>query len=341
MQTFGIDIGTSSIKIAQVVREGAKFRLLAAAAVPTPPPGVKSESVADLNKVAEAVKKAVDDARISTRHAVCSIAESSVHLEVLQMPPMNEGELASAVIWEAEQVIPFQVSEAELSWQVLPATDQAKANNQQVLLTASPKRQVEKYVSLLNEAGLTTEVLEPESIATARSVGKFQSGLGAIIGLGASGTSISVVLDGAVIISRTLPTGGNAISRALSSYLNLELNQAEEYKRAYGLEENQLEGKVRQAILPVVDVIANETRKVIEFYQSKNENRRISSVVLTGGGAGLPELVPYLAKSLGAEITVGDSFADIIKDDRMTKALTGFGPLYGVAVGLALREVEG
>lgn len=341
MQTFGIDIGTSSIKIAQVVRDGAKYRLVAAAAVPTPTPGIKSESVTDLAKVTEAIKKVVADTRISTRHAVCSLAESNVHVEVLQMPPMSESELASAVVWEAEQVIPFQVSEAELSWQALPAVDQTKANTQQVLLTASPKRQVEKYINVLNEAGLSAEVIEPESISAARSIGKFQSGLGVIIGLGASGTSISVVLDGSVVVSRSLPTGGNAISRALSSYLNLELNQAEEYKRAYGLQENQLEGKVRQAIIPIIDVIANEARKVIEFYQSKNENRRISSVVLTGGGAGLPELVPYLAKSLNAEIAIGDPFVDISRDERTASALAGFSPLYGVAAGLALREVEG
>ena len=341
MQTFGIDIGTSSIKIAQVAREGGTIRLVAAAAIPTPQAGIRAESVTDLASLTEAVKKIISDAKITSRHVACSVSESNVHVEVLQMPPMSESELSSAVVWEAEQVIPFQVSEAEISWQVIPVTDQTKANTQQVLLTAAPKRQVEKYVNVLNQAGLTPEIIEPESVATARALAKFPSGLGAIIDLGASGTSISVVLNGCVVVSRSLPTGGNAISRALSSYLNLELNQAEEYKRAYGLEENQLEGKVRQAIIPVIDVISNETRKVIEFYQSKNENRRISSIVLTGGGAGLPELVPYLAKNLGAEIVIGDPFVDISKDERMASALTGFGPLYGVAVGLALREVEG
>lgn len=340
MQIFGLDIGTSSIKIAQVVREGSRFRLTAAAAVPTPQPGIKSESVNDLTKVVDTVKKLVTDARISTQQVVCSLPESGVHVEVVEMPPMSESELSSAVIWEAEQVIPFQVSEAELSWQVIQPQEKPKSNRQQILLAAAPKRLVEKYISVLTEAGLSPQIIEPESVATARSIGRFSAGLGLIIGLGASGTSISVIADGSVVVSRSLPTGGAAITRALASYLNLEIDQAEEYKRAYGLTESQLEGKVRQAILPVIDVILNETRKVIEFYQSKNEGRRLSAVVLTGGGAGLPELVPYLTQGLNLEVVIGDSFAGVTKDDRMTSMLTGYGPLYGVAMGLALRETE-
>jgi type IV pilus assembly protein PilM len=341
MQTFGLDIGSSIVKLVQISREGGKVKLLTAAAAETPVPGMRSESVADLNKVSEVIKRLVSDARVTTNQVVCVLPESGVHVEVVEMPPMSEGELASAIIWEAEQVIPFQISESEVSWQVISDPSKAKTNRQQVLIAATSKRMVEKYSVVLDEARLFPQAMEPSCIAMSRSLGKFSSGVGMVVGLGASGTDIAVVVNSYVIVSRSIPTGGDAITRTLASYLNLEYSQAEEYKRAYGLTENQLEGKVRQAMIPVVDVILSEMKKVIEFYQSKDNVRKISSVVLTGGGAGLPDLVPYLASGLGFEVVIGEAFADVIRDERMTRVLSGYGPLYGVAMGLALREVEG
>ena len=338
MQTFGIDIGTSTIKIAQVVKDGAKAKLVAAAVVPTPQPGMQTEAVNDLAKVSEAIKKLVSDARINVLQTVSSLPESGVHVEVVEMPPMSESELSSAIVWEAEQVIPFQISESEVSWELTENLDKT-SKRMKVLLAASPKHVVEKYASVLSEAGLSPQALEPESLALARSMGKFASGAGLIVGLGASQTTISVVMGGSVIVSRSIPTGGAAISRSLASYLSLDVSQAEEYKKAYGLLENQLEGKVRQALVPVVDVIVGEIRKVIEFFQSKNDGQRISLVLLTGGGAGLPDLIPYLAQALGVEVVIGDPFSGIERDEKTTRALSGYGPLYGVAVGLALREV--
>lgn len=338
MQTFGIDIGTSTIKIAQVVRESGKTRLLAAAVSRTPLPGMSTESVTDLEKVSEAIKKLVGDARVSTLQVSASLPESGVHVEVVEMPPMSESELASAVVWEAEQVIPFQVSDSEISWQMVENLDK-ESKRMKVLLAASPKSVVGKYASVLSGAGLSPQTIEPESISLARSFGNLTPGVGLLVGLGASQTTISVVAKGSVVISRSLPTGGEAITRSLASYLNLEVSQAEEYKKAYGLNESQLEGKVRQALIPMVDVILSEIRKVIEFFQSKNEGQKVALIILTGGGSGLPDLVPYLANSLGAEVVIGDPFIGMERDDKMNRALSGYGPLYGVAVGLALREV--
>lgn len=338
MQTFGIDIGTSSIKLVQVVQESGKKRLVAAAVASTPPPGMSSDSVSDLAKVAEALKKLVSDARATTTQVVSSLPEAGVHVEVVDMPPMSESELSSAIVWEAEQVIPFQISDSEISWQMVEALS-PNSNRIKVLLAASPKTVVEKFASVLTEAGLSPQAMEPESISAARALGNFPSGAGLIVGLGASQTTISVVSKGIVMVSRSMPTGGEVITRSLASYLNLDVAQAEEYKKAYGLLENQLEGKVRQALVPVVDIILGEIRKVIEFFQTKNDGQKISIAVLTGGGAGLPDLVSYLARGLGVEVVVGDPFSTFTKDDKMNKMLSGYGPLYGVAAGLALRDI--
>jgi type IV pilus assembly protein PilM len=340
MPVLGIDIGTTSTKVVQLSDDSQSPRILTAGVAVTPLPGMKSESVSDLNKMAISLKKLVNDSRVTRSQVVCALPEAGVHVEVVTMPPMSEGELASAIVWEAEQFIPFQISEAELSWQVVGKPDPNKKGQMQVLVAATPKRMVEKYLAVLTEAGLNVVAMEPESLTLSRSVGRFTDVAGSVVDIGASGTTIMVAQHGATILSRRIPTGGDALTRSLAATLNLDPVQAEQYKRTYGLGENQLEGKVRKALTPVIEVIINEIRKVMEYYQSKNPNQKISTVILTGGGSGLPELDRYFIGALNLEVVIGDPFAGIGKDQRFTASLTGYEPLYGVAVGCALRRTE-
>ena len=126
------------------------------------------------------------------------------------------------------------------------------------------------------------------------------------------------------------------MSRAMAAELGLELNQAEQYKRTYGLDGKQLQGKVRNVLLPVFATISNELRKGMQFYAGE-QGKKISRVVLSGGGAYLPEMVRQLAMELGVEVVVGNPFANVAMDATQQKRIGSIGAVFGVAVGLALR----
>ena len=60
---------------------------------------------------------------------------------------------------------------------------------------------------------------------------------------------------------------------------------------------------------------------------------------MTGGTAGLPELIPSITESLGIEMSIGNPFSSVNLDQSTSKSLSGYSPLYAIAVGLAMRDL--
>ncbi len=156
--------------------------------------------------------------------------------------------------------------------------------------------------------------------------------------LGASSTDLAVVSKGMILLTRSIATGGISLTRSIAQYLNFEIAQAEEYKRVYGLLEEQLEGKIYQALKPLADLIIAEAGRVIQAFQAKYVQNPVKRVVLTGGGAKLPGLVVYFAHSLGLEVQEADPWCSVEKDKDLEPKLQAEGSVYTVAVGLAMRE---
>ena len=339
MNFFGLDIGSHSLKIAQVEKGKDKARLIAFGSAPAPPRGLLSEAEADLTALAEAIKKLHQEAKITTRNVAVALPEDKVFTKIVTFPKLSEEELKSAIKWEAEQYIPIPLDEIALDYQIVGETKVGVAEKIEVLLVAAPKRLIEKVLKVLRVAGLTPVALETEIIALARSLIAPDSEANLLVDLGARATDMAIVEAGRVVFTRSIPTAGEALTRAVAFGLDLEPSQAEEYKKAYGVDPKRLEGKVRGAIGPVLEVVVKEMEKAIQFYQSAKK-KQVKRVILAGGTAGLPEVVSLLAKKLSLEIQVGDPFARLEKDKEiLAKISAGVAPFYAAAIGLALKDV--
>lgn len=340
---FGLDIGTSSIKAVQLVKEGRITKLVAIGSAVTPIRGLASESELDHRTMAETIKKLVHDSKITTDLVVTALPEAQVFTRVIEMPALSDQEVSSAIKWEAEQYIPLPLSEVTLDYQVLHApkerTPEAKMD---VLLVASPTILINKYLRVLDMADLIPSGLETEIIAISRAivVSSPNPPTTMLVNIGASTTDIAIIQEGLIIFTRSVATGGAALTRAIATELGLELSQAEEYKKSYGLDQSRLQGKVVLALKPIFDVIVNEIRRALNFYNSRWPNTPIKRVVLSGGTARLPGIVIYLAESLGLELQICDPWFSISKDERIAEVLTEEAPTYAAAVGLALKNLS-
>ncbi len=121
--------------------------------------------------------------------------------------------------------------------------------------------------------------------------------------------------------------------------MGFELSQAEEYKRTYGFEENILEGKILSAIRPIFDTVIEEIKKSLNFYQNKYPEDSIKVISLCGGTAKLPGLVVYLTQNLGIETQIGNPWLTVGKDPNVFPMLDTEGPVFAIAVGLAMKEI--
>ena len=336
---FGLDIGTHSIKAVQLSGSFERPNFVSAGQIPSPGKGLVSESPVDQAASADAIKRLHHEAQFTTDQVITALPESQIFTRVIEMPNLKESEVANAIGWEAEQYVPIPISDVRLDWQIL-----SKANNNQnrieVLLIAAPKLLIDRYLKVLRQAGLSVVSLETEITAVVRSLVQKLEGAPTtlVISIGASTTDLSIVSAGRISFTRSVGTGGLALARGVAQDLGFELDQAEEYMKTYGLDSDQLEGKVMQAIKPIFDVVVNETRRALAFYAGKHAEIPVKRVVVTGGTAKLPGLVIYLAEALGLEVQIADPWQGINLPPNVSQHLREEGPSYAVATGLALKE---
>lgn len=337
MNVFGLDIGSTSIKFAQVAREGEKFRLISAGLVAASGPGLLSEAETDHTALATTIKKLHQEAKVNTRKVVIALPEGQIFSRIIEIPPMNEEELSQAIPWEAEQFVPVPLDEVTLDWQVL---GQFKGDEEKVkvFVVAAPKTLVEKYLKVLEMAGLEVVAVDTEILAMVRSLTSSSSPPTILVDIGARATVLAIVKEGQIILTRSIPTAGEALTRAISTSLSLEMPQAEQYKIAYGLDEKKLEGRVKKALEPVFKVIIEEIKKTLDYWKEK-EKDPIKEIILCGGSANLPEAATILTTLLGIQVSQANPFRSLIADEKLLSGLRDQVPLFATAVGLAQKEV--
>lgn len=336
---IGLDIGSDLIKLVQIESDSNnKFRLTSIGQIQTP---VLANQI-DLNLAkAEAIKKLVKEAKVTTHQAVISLSESQVYTRVIEMPVLPEEELAQAIRWQAEQYIPVPLSDVVLKHQILSKNEQSNGppGKLSVLLVAAPNKLLNNFVSLLSSAGLETIAVETEILAVARAlVGEdINSPTSMLVHMGSENTTLAVLSRGNLILTQAISTGGSAITRSIVATLGLEVNQAEEYKKTYGLDVTKFDGKVVAAIKPVIELLLAELKRVLAFYNVHGAADPVKRVVLSGGTALIPGLIPFLTENLGIEAQVGNPFLLVNLSDKQKLEIGDTGPIFSTAVGLALK----
>lgn len=334
----GIDIGSKTIKIVEVEKDSTGFTLLASGAVAYS--GNSVEKMVDdkeIAQISQLVRKLHKEAGVGSHDVVISIPEPLVFTRTIRFPLLTDAEIASAVKWESEQYIPIPVAEAVIQHTILQRNESASPPEVLVLLVAAPRAIVEKYVRVITLAGLSTTAVETELIALTRTLAPMDKTT-LLVDLGAGSTDIAISRQGLLSFSRSIPIAGEAFTRAVSQSLGISIPQAEEYKKTYGLAGDQLEGKVRDALSPVLRLIVDEIKKAVNYYQTEEKGESPSSIIVSGGTSGMLQIISTLSELTGMEVLAASPFSKVKVDPETAKKLAPYAPLYAVAMGLAMRE---
>lgn len=337
---LGLDIGSHSIKLIEIGHSGKTLTLLAAGNIPTPPKALMSPLEADHQAVAQAIRQLIKETGAKSNSVAIALPESQVFTRVIEVPALSSRELSSAISWEAEQYIPLPLDQVNLDYSVLRDAKETGTDKMDVLLVACPKSLLEKYLTIIEMAELIPVAAETEIIATSRalvrSVANIKNAV-LLVSLGAQTTDLAILKSGVLAFTRSISAGGEALSRALVSGLDFNTNQAEEFKRTYGLEQDKLQGKIVTAVKPIMDTIIGEIKRALAFYAEKHTDDRIETILLSGGTAKLPGMVVYIAQNVGIEAQLANPWVGIVKEERF-RVLDGEGPTFTVSVGLSIRD---
>jgi len=347
---FGLDIGNHSIKVCQVRWKGDKPELVAIGNTSTTRGIMGSESEDHRKQLSKDVKLARKDAGIKTDKVVVGLPEAQIFTQLVTIPKVEDKKVEELVHWEAKKYVPIPIDEVRVDWIFLGERYIDQKPHIDIFLIAAPKNLIQRYINIVKDAGLEPIAIETEAISTTRALwwpvqhkDNKKADLGAtdsvmILDFGAKSTDLSVVQNGSLLFSQSLVTGSDALTEALTADFSLELQQAEEYKRNYGLDESQLEGKIANSLKPVMQVIVNEAKKTLDFFKSRFEKSTPRRLLLVGEGARLPGLMMHMASQLGIESALADPFANVEVTGRVQskfKQVSSVG--YCVALGLSLK----
>jgi len=327
---LGLDIGTQTIKAVQMSRDKNSNQILAAGFIPTP---------ADEKAMADSINRLVHDMKISSSDVSICLPSVNVITRILEMPIMTENELTSSIKWEAEQYIPMPLDKVKIDYSVIGKDEQT--SKLKILLIAAPLTLLEKYINITNSAGLNPVAIETEILAATRSITTSfpQLSQAIVVSLGASTTEIALIHEQILVYTKSIPLGGNTLTRAIAQELGFEVAQAEEYKKAYGLEEDKLEGKIAKTLTPYFSTIFSEIEKNVAYFKELYPKEDITNITVCGGGAKLPGLILSLTKNLGLDTQISNPFINLTVDPNILPTLSTDAPTYTQAVGLALKEV--
>lgn len=343
MSIIGLDLGNTSFRAVELDRKKDGLIVQKAAIYENPKLNFDSDAKEDIENYATALKEFFSESVFTTPNVSIGLDERYVYMRIIKLPQMNDKDLRSAVNFEAEQYIPLPLNEVTVSFQRLDV-DYADKQKMNVQIVAARKAVLGKYMEILKKARLVPRAVEPETLSLGRALGDtIDNPAGSIIlDMGFSRTIVILAYGGYVRFTRNIPVGGDVITRALQQALNLDYNQAEEYKKTYGLERTHADGKVYDVIKPHIDNIIGEVQRAGIFFTKQQPNASIKRVILTGGTAQMPGLLLYLASNLDFEVEAANPFKEIKVSPKVLQIDPKFmehGPLFSTALGLALREI--
>lgn len=340
---LGLDFGSGGIKLVELMNEKGRARLLTYAFLERSASEMSQKYLDDPAGTAELLKKMMKKGKVTTRRAISALPISSVFSSIIsiQKSPKKE-DMEEAVRMQAKKLIPLPLEEMTVDWKPIKASG-GDEKFTQVLLTGAAKTLIKKYVDIFNQAGLELLSLETEALALIRSlVGRDRSAT-LLLDIGSVRTNIIVVEGGVPYVSRSVAQGGLSITKEASTALGVEANQAENMKKDVaamaGLGAGSGFPKVFEKVFAPIITELNYSMNLF-LGQPSNAGKRIEKIVLTGGGALLPNLAEYLGSALNMRVYIGDPWARVVYPESLKPVLDQIGPRYGVSVGLAMRDID-
>lgn len=335
---FGLDIGTSSIRVAQLSTGAGPKQLLRYAMAPIDGKISQSDAKADQQKLAQKLQEVLAAAQITTKNVAVGIPSSRVFTVVVDIERLAPAELAKTIKYQADSLIPTPVAESKIDWAVIGDSPK-DPNKVEVLLSSVPNELVEQRLDLLESIGLNVIAFEPDNLAMTRSILPADTTAPhMVIDIGSRSTDLVIVMNGAPRLTRAIPTGSDAIIKAAVQNLNIDEKQAQEFVFKFGLSQSKLEGQVHGAIIGTVDVLMNDIDKSIKFFQARYKDVKIDRIVMTGGASALPEFPLYIANKFGINVEIGNAWRNVQFGAERQNELMAVSNHFGVALGLAERS---
>lgn len=344
---LGIDISSSSVKLLELSKQGGRYRVESYAVEPLPADAVVEKNITDVEAVGEVIKKVMGKARSGAKKAAVAVSGSAVITKVIQMSSgMNEFEMEDQISLEADQYIPYPLDEVAIDFEV-QGPSETNPDQVDVLLAACRKENVDIREDALQVAGLSARVVDVEAYAMERAYQMIEPQLDstgeeqvvAIVDVGATMTTLSVLVDGQTVYTREQLFGGRQLTEEIQRRYGLSAEEAGLAKKQGG---SGLPDDYEEEVLsPFREAVVQQVARALQFFFGSSQHNAVDYVVLAGGTASINGLAEMVEAKVGTPTVVANPFADMAVGSKVNaSALSNDAPSLMIACGLAMRSFD-
>lgn len=305
---FGLDIGFSSMKVMQLERDGRKIEVTGYGVIAFDSSAIKEGVIVDPETLAKSAYELFDRhliGDVTTRRVVMAIPAARAFSRNVQLPKLNRKEdLDESVRAEAEQYIPQPLDDMYLDYEIISETDELT----DLQIVAVSKKIVDSYMSLARILGLEVAAIDTTIGADSRLFMQAETTdvPTVLIDFGSLSTDITI-FDGRVLVTGTVPGGGDSFTKLISDSLGVSLQEAHVIKSKYGLGVSKRQKEINDALTPLLEQLLKEVRRNIRYYEERSDKQsKIGQIITMGGGANIPGLAGYMTNKLRLPVRMCD-----------------------------------
>lgn len=339
----GLDIGSRSVKVAEIVdtKSGPKLKRFGMADIPAGT--IEDGAISDPDTAAETIRQLFKSSNIKEANVAVSIGGYSVIVKKINVQTMPENQLQETIHFEAEQYIPFDISDVNLDFQIL-GENENNPNQMSVFLVAAKKEMVNDYINLVTLAGLTPCIIDVEAFALQNIFEAnydIQDENVALIDIGASKTSLNILKGSSSVFMRDVALGCLQINQKIMSLLDCSYEQAELLKFGEASDKMSAE-ELKQIVAAVVTDWCTEIRRALDFFYTNYPDDQIKRIILSGGGANIAEFRQLLASEASTVVETLNPLKKFTVDEKAfdPEFIRQIAPQAAIAMGLAMRRVD-
>ena len=341
---LGVDISSTSVKLLEISKTGDQYKVESYAVASFPPNAVVEKNIAELEGVAESVTKAYERSKSKMKTAAVAVAGSAVITKLIDMPDgLNDDNMETQITLEADQYIPYPLDEVAIDFEVQGESEH-NPEQVEVLLAACRRENVELRVDALEMADITAKVVDVEAYAIERTFDLIRPHLDcdedsaiAIVDIGSTMTTLSVLVDGQTVYTREQLFGGRQLTEEIQRRYGLSLDEAGLAKKQGGLPDDY----EPEVLEPFKDAVVQQVTRSLQFFFSSSQYNDVDHIVLAGGVASMTGLADIVQDKLGTPTTLANPFTNMSVASRVdAMSLSNDAPSLMVACGLALRSFD-
>ena len=343
MGLLGVDISSTSVKLLELSLKNGRYWVESYGLCPLAEGSVVEKNILNTDAVADALERAINIANPQSSKAAIAVPNSMVMTKTIEMDAdMTDDEREVQIRMDAEQYIPYPLDEVSLDFEVTtePAAHPDQVN---VLLVATRTENIDSRTEVLSLAGLKPQVVDVESYALERALAIFSDTLPlgvnmvAILDIGHTMTTLSVMHNGKIIYTREQVFGGKLLTQDVQNRYGLSFDEAGRAKKMRTLPDDY----ESEVLMPFLESVVQQTARSLQFFFSSSQYNEIDHILLAGGNANIQGLSKLLQQKLGYRVTIANPFLQMGFSPQIDlKKIENDAPSLLVACGLALRGFD-